>query len=96
MSSDPVSPDPGFDDSDAKHIMARAAALDAQRSERLDAAALRAIATEAGISPAAVDQAIRERLQPPAPGIRSWPARHLGVLVLLGLVGAVFLSRLFP
>ncbi len=96
MSSDPVSPDPGFDEADTKHIMARASALDAQRSERLDAAALRAIATEAGISPAAVDQAIRERLQPPVPGLRSWPARHVGVLILLGLVAAVFLIRLFP
>jgi hypothetical protein len=96
MSSDPVSSDPSFGESDAKRIIARAATLDAQRSERLDAAALRAIAAEAGISPAAVDQAIHERLQAPAPRMRSWPARHAGVLIILGLVGAAFLSRLFP
>ncbi len=96
MSSDPLSSDPSFSESDAKHIMARAAALDAQRSERLDAAALRVIAAEAGISPAAVDQAIREQLQPPAPRMRSWPARHSGVLIILGFVSAAFFLRLFP
>jgi hypothetical protein len=96
MSSDPVNPEQSFDEVDAKRIMERAAALDAQRGSRLDAAALRAIASEAGISPAAVDQAIRERLQPSAPSVRSWPARHAGLLILLGLAGAVVISRLFP
>jgi hypothetical protein len=96
MSSDPVRPDPGFDESEAKHIMARAAALDAQRGERLDAATLRAIAAEAGISPAAVDEAIRERQHPPTPVMRSWQVRYVGVFILLGLVVATLVSRLFP
>jgi hypothetical protein len=96
MKPDSVSSDQGFDESEAKHIMARAAALDAQRGERLDAATLRAIATEAGISPAAIDEAIRERLTPPAPKMRSWLPRYAATFIILGLLGAAVVSRLFP
>ena len=96
MSSDPVGPNPGFDESEAKRIMARAAALDAQRGERLDAATLRAIAAEAGISPAAVDEAIRERQHPPSTLMGSSQIRYIGAFILVGLFVFVLVSRLFP
>jgi hypothetical protein len=85
---------PDFGDSDARHILARAAEIDAQQGQKLDAVALREIAAEAGISPAAVDQAIHERLQPVAPK-RAWAVRHRGLLITIGIATAVFLARLF-
>lgn len=86
---------PGFEDSEAKRIIERAAEIDAQRRQAFDANALREIAAEAGISPTAVDQAIHERLQPAVP-TRSWPARHPALLISIGLAAAILLSRLFP
>lgn len=85
----------GFGDSDAQRIIARAAEIDAQGVQRLDAKALREIAAEAGISPAAMDQAILEGLQPPVVR-RAWAMRHVRLLVSIGILTAIFLSRLFP
>lgn len=82
-----------FGDSEAKRIIARAAEIDAERGQRLDANALREIASEAGISPAAVDQAIRERLVQP-PMQRSWVARHPGILITIAIIAAVLFVRM--
>lgn len=84
-----------FGESEAKRIIERAAEIDAREGQRLSPDAIRAIAVEAGISPVAVDQAIHEHGQTMAVA-RSWPARHLGLLVGLGVLGAVVVSRLFP
>jgi len=84
-----------FGESEAKRIIERAAEIDAREGQRLSPDALRAIAVEAGISPVAVDQAIHEFRQPVTLA-RSWPTRHWGILVALGVLGAVFVSRLFP
>jgi hypothetical protein len=54
----------GFDEADAKSIIARAAELDAHQGHRIDARSLKDIATEAGIAPSAIDQAIAERSAP--------------------------------
>ena len=51
---------PGYGDAEAKRIIARAAELDAEQGRQLDATALREIASEAGISPLAVDRALQE------------------------------------
>ena len=89
-----MSEHPRFEDAEAQRIIKRAAEIDAQKSQSLDAKALREIAAEAGISPAAVDQAIHEGLQPVAPK-RSWVARHPGLLITIGIAVAIMLSRLF-
>jgi hypothetical protein len=81
-----MSADREFGDSEAKRIIERAAEID-------DARALREIAVEAGISPAAVEQAIGERLQPALPR-RSWLIRHPGVLISLVILAALLLLRL--
>lgn len=92
-----MSRDPGFGDAEARRIIARAAEIDAQRSQSLDATALREIAAEAGISTAAVDQAIREHLAPAAPSAprRSWASAHRGLLISIGLIFALLLARAF-
>jgi hypothetical protein len=91
-----MSTDPGFGDAEARRIIQRAAEIDAQRSQSLDAKALHEIAEEAGISPAAVDQAIRERLEP-AVTRRPWAVRYRGLLISIGLLFALMVARfLFP
>lgn len=91
-----MSREPSFGDAEARRIIERAAEIDAQRIQSLDAKALHEIAAEAGISPAAVDQAIRERLEPAAPR-RPWAVRHRGLLISIGILFALMLVRfLFP
>lgn len=82
----------GFGDAEAKRILERAAEIDAQHP--MDAKALREIAMEAGISPAALEKALEEHAAPPAvvqsrPTFvqRLWQWR---VLVLFALLFAVF------
>jgi hypothetical protein len=90
-----MSTDQNFGESDAKRIIERAAEIDAREGQRLSSDALRAIAAEAGISPLAVDQAIHEQRQPGA-AVRSWPSRNRALLIVLGILGAAFFTRLFP
>ena len=52
----------GFGDAEAKRILERAAEIDAQHP--MDAKALREIAMEAGISPAALEKALEEHAAP--------------------------------
>ena len=89
-----MSEHPGFGDAEAQRIIKRAAEIDAQRAGSLDAQSLREIAAAAGISPAAVDQAIAERLQPRPPK-RSWLLRHPGLVITLGILATLFFMRLF-
>jgi len=92
-----MSTDPRFGDAEARHIIGRAAEIDAQRSQSLDAKALREIAAEAGISPTAVDQAIREHLAPATPSAprRPWAQVRRGALISIGLIFALLLVRAF-
>ena len=92
-----MSRDPGFGDAEARRIIERAAEIDAQRSQSLDANALREIAAEAGISPAAVDQAIREHLAPATPALprRVWASVRRGLLISAGIIFALMLLRAF-
>jgi hypothetical protein len=80
---------PDFGDSEAKRIIERAAVLDAEQGRRLNAAALREIAAEAGISATAVDRALLEH-SAPAKSRLSWIQRH-PVLVSLAVLAAALL-----
>ena len=53
---------PRLSEAEAKKPLDRASELDAERAQSLDPAALREIAIEAGISPAAIDAAVEEHL----------------------------------
>lgn len=90
-----MSEHPGFGDAEAQRIIKRAAEIDAQRAGSLDAQSLREIAAAAGISPAAVDQAIAEGLQPAQPKRRPWLLRHPALVVAIGLIITLMISRLF-
>lgn len=91
---------------EAKKLLDRASELDAERSQTLDPAAVRAIALEAGISPEAIDAAVAEHLEGragSAPTISGRVGRRFmrlasGVgLLVFGLVLLSLLSRfLFP
>jgi hypothetical protein len=59
-----------FGDAEAKRILERAVEIDAQHP--MDAKALREIALEAGISPAALEKALEEHAAPPV-AVRSRP-----------------------
>jgi hypothetical protein len=76
---------PGYKDAEAKQIIQRAAEIDAERGRELDAAALREIASEAGISPVALDQAIREHGSTTQASSVSWLRRHR-VLLTVGVI----------
>ena len=84
--------DTGFADAEAKRILERAAAIDAEDQRRLDANALREIATQAGISLAAVDKALAEHVG----DRRSVGARILrpGWLITVIVVGALIVLRM--
>jgi hypothetical protein len=81
-----TAPRGGFGDAEARRIIARAAEIDAQRGQQLDANALREIAAEAGISPAAVDAAIEERFDA-ASTKPSWIRRHRWLLISAATIG---------
>ena len=83
----------GFGDAEAKRILERAAEIDAQHP--MDAKALREIAMEAGISPAALEKALEEHAASPVavqprPTLvqRLWQRRMLilGALILAAYV----------
>ena len=81
---------PGFGEAEAKRIIDRAAELDAQRGQPLNVAALRDIATEAGISPAAVDQALQEHGRQ-APALKTRFLQRRGLLVAGAIVALLLL-----
>lgn len=91
-----MSSEPGFNDADAKRIIERAAEIDAEGGHRLDALALREIATEAGISGPAVDRALQEHgREAPAPQPEtadrpSWLSRQRSALVTVAVIVILF------
>lgn len=93
----------GFGDAEAKRILERAAEIDAQHP--MDANALREIALEAGISPAALEKALEEHAAPPVtvqsrPTLaqRLWQRRVLilGVLIIAAYVLMRTVARVAP
>lgn len=92
-----------FSEAEAKKLLDRATELDAERAQSLDPAAVREIALEAGISPAAIDAAVAEhfegRLEPQAPAPRKLFGRLASVVrvtayLLLAFVVYAMLRRL--
>lgn len=90
----------GFGDAEAKRILERAAEIDAQHP--MDAKALREIAIEAGISPAALEKALEEHAAPPVavqpqPTLiqRLWQRRVL-ILGVAIIVAYVLMRRMVP
>jgi hypothetical protein len=82
---------PGYDDAEAKQIIARAAEIDREQGQRLDARALREIGTEAGISPSAIERAIEEH-ESAAPAKEPWLKRHRGTIVTAVIFAAVLVT----
>lgn len=88
----------------ARRLLARASELEAARGAELSVAELREAAGEAGISPAAFEQALAERLaQDLAAGTRVVPTRlqrmaRFGpaALILAVLLSILILRMLFP
>lgn len=78
--------EPGYEDAEAKRIIERAAQIDAEQGRRLDASALRQIALEAGISPAAVDRAMAEHETAVVPARRAW---YRAPLITIGAILAL-------
>lgn len=63
-------------DTEARQLLERAAELDAEQAHSLDIATVREIAAEAGISPAAVDAALRENAERRPPAVARWSAKR--------------------
>ena len=85
----------------ARRLLARASELEAARGAELSVAELREAAREAGIAPAAFEQALaelrdEERAVPavPAPRRRNVLLRHWPTALIGGELLAAFLSRL--
>jgi 8-oxo-dGTP pyrophosphatase MutT (NUDIX family) len=88
---------------EAKKLLDRASELDVERAQSLDAAALREIAIEAGISPAAIDAAVEEHLQGRQDAIqprkrfaRFTVVGRIAMILAAGYVVIALLSRIFP
>lgn len=73
-----------FSEAEAKKLLDRATVLDVERGSSLDPAAIRQIAIEAGISPAAIDAAVAEHLEG-----RNQPAKPRKTLSRVLLIGRV-------
>ena len=92
---------PGYGDAEAKRIIERAAEIDREQGERLDARALLEIGTEAGISPSAVERAIEEH-ESASLAKDPWLKRHRGSIITTVIIAVVFVvfailrSPLFP
>ena len=84
----------GYGDAEAKRIMERAAEIDAENEQRLNLAALRQIAAEAGISPLAIDQAIQEHEAAPAPPAPFLKRQRTWLFVAAGVAGLLLLAFL--
>jgi hypothetical protein len=72
---------------EAKKLLDRASELDVERAQSLDAAALREIAIEAGISPAAIDAAVEEHLQGRQEAIQ--PRKRFGRVAVVGRIALI-------
>ena len=83
-----------FDDAEAKRIIARAAEIDMQQRQSLDVNTLRDIAAEAGISPASIDKALEEHLQPPASTKAVTTRRTLVIFAAIGGSALILLASL--
>lgn len=92
-----------FSEAEAKKLLDRATELDAERAQSLDPAAVREIALEAGISPAAIDAAVAEhlegRLEQQAPAPRKLFGRFTSVVrvaayLLLAFIVYAFMRRM--
>jgi hypothetical protein len=81
---------PGYGEVAAKRIIERAAEIDAEQGRQLDALALRQIAAEAGISPAAVDRALEEHESSAAARV-PWLRRHRAPIMTAAMVAAMLL-----
>lgn len=86
---------PGYGDAEAQRIIERAAQIDAEQGNRLDAPALRDIAAQAGISPFAVDRALEEH-ESLARRRVSWLKQHRTMIAIAAIAAVVLLVRLFP
>ena len=93
----------GYGDAEAKRILERAVEIDAQRP--MDDNALREIAMEAGISPAALEKALEEHAAPPVAVqsrptiVQLWWQRRvliLGVVLLVAFVLMRSVARVAP
>ena len=87
-----------YGDEEARRIIARAAAIDADR-RMLDATSLRAMAANAGISPVAVDQALREHETMEttrAPWTRRYRSAIIVASIIAGLLLFVFARAVVP
>ena len=73
-----------FSEAETKKLLDRATELDAERGSSLDPAAIRQIALEAGISPAAIDAAVAEHLEG-----RHQPTKPRTALSRVALIGRV-------
>jgi len=86
----------------ARRLLARATELDAARLTELSVAQLRDAAREAGIAPAAFEQALAElRARDHAPAAGPAPTRRLtrlwpAALILATLLSIIVLRMLFP
>jgi DNA-binding transcriptional regulator YhcF (GntR family) len=80
----------GYGEVAAKRIIERAAQIDAEQGRQLDAPALRQIAAEAGISPAAVDRALEEHESSAATRV-PWLKRHRTLITAATMVAAMLL-----
>lgn len=83
-----------YGDAEARRIIERAAEIDVEHAQKLNLAALRQIAAEAGISQLAIDQAIQEHEgapPPPVPFLKRHPAWLLIAASAAGLMLIAFL-----
>jgi predicted xylose isomerase-like sugar epimerase len=90
-------------DAEAKRLLERASELDAEQADSLDIAQVREIATEAGISSAAVDAALDENVLKQQSPVKQWrlarPIRVVSRVALVLAVGYVLfaiVARTFP
>lgn len=82
---------PVYGDAEAKRIIERAAQIDAERGRQLDEPALREIAAEAGISPLAVDRALREHESTAHTSV-PWLKRHRTIMIVAAVSAALLLA----
>ena len=84
---------PHYGDAEAERIIRRAAEIDVEQERQLDAPALREVATEAGISQSALDQALEEH-ESAAPTSVSWLKRKRALVTIAALVALLVLFAL--
>ena len=105
-----MSEEPGLDREATERVLERAMELDIKVKDELTADQIRAIATDLGISPRAIQQALREHASaatevsaipapvPVAPLISRFyrPGRLLAAAAMLYLIGSLVARMLFP